>query len=108
MAARYGGFARSARSAFYSTSNPFRASSSTTRPPVSSRRAVFEYNSASPRRRCVESMIPLHNVVASAKLVTHLSVNSRSSGALSLGFQGYFNFSYLLFPASKAHWSLIN
>nr|ABR16585.1 unknown [Picea sitchensis] len=101
MAARYGAFARSARSAFYSTSNRFRASSSTARPPVSSRRAVFEYNSASSRRRCAESMIPLHNVVASAKLVTHLSVSTRSSRALSHGYQGYFISSYKLLPSVK-------
>lgn len=98
MAARYGTFARSA---FYSTSNRFGASSSAARPPASSRRAVFEHNSASSRRRCAESMIPLHNVVASAKLVTHLGVSTRSSKALSHGFQGYFNSSYKLLPSVK-------
>eukprot|EP01018_Ginkgo_biloba_P033088 Gb_19253 [translate_table: standard] len=85
----------SARAALHSSGNSFgtaggRSSSSTARTPFSGRRSPFG-NNASFRRRWVESSIPLHNTVAAAKLVSHLSVNSRSGSALSLGLQGYVN-----------------
>jgi len=39
-------------------------------------------------------MIPLHDAVAAARLVSHLGVNSRSRSALPLGLQGYINASF--------------
>ncbi|XP_057851409.2 uncharacterized protein LOC131061636 [Cryptomeria japonica] len=89
MAARYGSssFARTARSAF----NSFRNSSSSYSASQSPRtprgaRNVFENGSPSMnRRRLAETLIPLHNVVASAKLVSHLSVSSRSCRTLCSG-----------------------
>ena len=51
---------------------------STPKPLVSSSRCDFNYRSASFWRRFVESVIPLHNEVASAKLVTHLSIKYTS------------------------------
>eukprot|EP01018_Ginkgo_biloba_P033089 Gb_19252 [translate_table: standard] len=85
----------SARSALHSTGNSSRAAggrsaSSTTRTAFAEGRNPFG-NSASFRRRCAESSIPLHNAVAAAKLISHLSVSSRNCSALSLGLQGYIN-----------------
>nr|ABK23346.1 unknown [Picea sitchensis] len=79
----------SARSTFQSGGNAFRAArgrpaSSNTRPPSSSDRNPFRNNSTNFRRRCAETMIPLHDAVAGAKLISHLAVNSRSRSSLSL------------------------
>jgi len=79
----------SARSAFQSGGNPFRAArghsaSSTTRPPSSSNRNPLRNDSTNFRRRCARTMIPLHDAVAGATLISHLAVNSRSRSALSL------------------------
>jgi len=79
----------SARSTFQSGGNSFRAArgrpaSSTTSPPPSSNRHPLKNNSSNFRRRCAETMIPLHDAVAGAKLISHLAVNSRSRSALAL------------------------
>eukprot|EP01018_Ginkgo_biloba_P033090 Gb_22733 [translate_table: standard] len=85
----------SARSALHSTGNSFRAAggrsaSSTPRTPFTGCRTPFG-NNASLRRRCTVSSFPLHDAVAAAKLVSHLSINSQSSSALSSGLQSYVN-----------------
>ncbi|GLJ26243.1 hypothetical protein SUGI_0504290 [Cryptomeria japonica] len=95
MAARNGAFSfsRTARSAF----NSFRTSSNSTRPPRRGRN-LFENNGSQDmkRRRYAGTMVPLHDAVSSAKLVTRLSVNSRSCRGLSPGLQGYFYPSFQL------------
>eukprot|EP01018_Ginkgo_biloba_P038720 Gb_00326 [translate_table: standard] len=78
----------SARTALHSSRNSFgaageRTASSTARTSFSGRRNPFG-NSANFRRRHAESSVPLHNAVAAAKLISHLSVGSRSCSALSL------------------------
>lgn len=115
MASRYGTFSRSARSAFYSTrSSSFRGrpATSNTRPPSysSSRRNrhLFENQILNSRRRWAESLIPLHNAVASAKLVSHLGFNSRSSGSLSLGFQGFVDMLPLGLNTGAGLWPMRN
>nr|ADE77655.1 unknown [Picea sitchensis] len=94
--ASYGSFARSARSAFRSSGrSTFRASggrtqsSSTARPPLLSQRTSSRNNIGNFRRRCAQSMIPLHDAVAAARLVSHLGVNSRSRSALPLGLDSF-------------------
>lgn len=92
MASRYGAFTRSVRSAMHSSGSgrsSFRAAGSrpapsNPRPHFNDRRTPLTNNAASLRRRWAETMIPLHNAVADAKLVSHLSVNTRDRSTLSL------------------------
>eukprot|EP00252_Welwitschia_mirabilis_P027788 TRINITY_DN964_c0_g1_i3.p2 TRINITY_DN964_c0_g1~~TRINITY_DN964_c0_g1_i3.p2 ORF type:complete len:104 (-),score=7.65 TRINITY_DN964_c0_g1_i3:392-703(-) len=89
MASRYSGFTRSARSAFHAgTRNSFRtANSNTPRNHFavhSQKRRNFENVAQMFRRRGAQSMVPFHNAVASAKLVSHLAFNSRTCS-----FHGY-------------------
>ncbi|KAH9303327.1 hypothetical protein KI387_014910 [Taxus chinensis] len=91
MATRYGAssFSRTARSAFNSFRNS--SASQSSRTPRRTRN-LFENGSPSMnRRRLAETMIPLHNAAACAKLVTHLSVSSRSCRALASGFSHLMN-----------------
>lgn len=79
----------SARSAFQSGGNTFRAArghsaSSTSRPRSAFNRNPARNENANFRRRCAQTMIPLHDAVAGATLISHLAVNSRSRSALSL------------------------
>lgn len=79
----------SARSAFQSGGNTFRAArghsaSSTARPRSASNRNSVRNENTNFRRRCAQTMIPLHDAVAGATLISHLAVNSRSRSALSL------------------------
>eukprot|EP01018_Ginkgo_biloba_P038717 Gb_00332 [translate_table: standard] len=96
MASRYATLLRSVRPAFNSGGNSFRAAGgraapSTPRRSFSAFRNPIGYDSARFRRHCAKSLIPLHDAVAAAKLISHLSVSSRSRSALSLGLQGYVN-----------------
>jgi len=73
----------SARSAFQSGGNTFRAArghsaSSTARPRSASNRNSVRNENTNFRRRCAQTMIPLHDAVAGATLISHLAVNSRS------------------------------
>ncbi|GLJ23622.1 hypothetical protein SUGI_0447360 [Cryptomeria japonica] len=106
MATRFGAssFSRTARTAFNSFRNSSSSASQTSRTP---RRVKNMFENGSPsmnRRRLAETMIPLHNAAACAKLVTHLSASSRSCRALASGLQGYFFPSYQLMPAGQC-WS---
>eukprot|EP01018_Ginkgo_biloba_P033086 Gb_18031 [translate_table: standard] len=90
MASRYATLLRSVRPAFNSGGNSFRAAGgraapSTPRRSFSNFRNPIGYDSARFRRHCAKSLIPLHDAVAAAKLISHLSVSSRSRSALSLG-----------------------
>ncbi|XP_057851401.1 uncharacterized protein LOC131061630 isoform X1 [Cryptomeria japonica] len=87
MASRHGAFSfsRNARSAFNSFRNSSSTAPRTTRAARRTRNLFENASGSTTRRRFAETMIPLHNAVASAKLVTQLSVSSRSSRALSLG-----------------------
>eukprot|EP00252_Welwitschia_mirabilis_P008669 TRINITY_DN206_c0_g1_i1.p1 TRINITY_DN206_c0_g1~~TRINITY_DN206_c0_g1_i1.p1 ORF type:complete len:124 (-),score=1.60 TRINITY_DN206_c0_g1_i1:535-858(-) len=76
-------FARSARHSFRAGSAAFR--SSTRRPSPANATSRHLLQNKVPQRRFLQSVIPLHNAVASAKLVSHLSTSSRSRSALSLG-----------------------
>eukprot|EP00252_Welwitschia_mirabilis_P006299 TRINITY_DN1714_c0_g1_i4.p2 TRINITY_DN1714_c0_g1~~TRINITY_DN1714_c0_g1_i4.p2 ORF type:complete len:113 (-),score=11.92 TRINITY_DN1714_c0_g1_i4:480-818(-) len=83
-------FARSARHSFRAGANAFRQSASSSSSSARSAahcpsRCRFLMQNSVPRRRILQSAIPLHNAVAAAKLVSHLSTSSRSSSALSLG-----------------------
>jgi len=91
MTSRYGTFSRSARNLLMSNGRSTRASSSTNRPASATHRSgnMLGNDSSSFRQRCVKSLIPLHSAVASAKLVSHLSFNSRTGSALPLGLRGY-------------------
>nr|ABR17090.1 unknown [Picea sitchensis] len=91
MTSRYGTFSRTARNLLMSNGRSTGASSSTTRPASASHRSrnMLGNDSSSFRQRCVKSLIPLHSAVASAKLVSHLSFNSRTGSALPLGLRGY-------------------
>ncbi|XP_057851411.1 uncharacterized protein LOC131061637 isoform X2 [Cryptomeria japonica] len=87
MATRFGAssFSRTARTAFNSFRNSSSSASQTSRTP---RRVKNMFENGSPsmnRRRLAETMIPLHNAAACAKLVTHLSASSRSCRALASG-----------------------
>jgi len=92
MASRYGAFTRSVRSAVHSSGSgrsSFRTAGSrpapsNPRPHFNDRRSPSTNNAASLRRRWAETLIPLHNAVADAKLVSHLSVNTRDRSTLSL------------------------
>ncbi|XP_057814570.1 uncharacterized protein LOC131028328 isoform X4 [Cryptomeria japonica] len=87
MASRYASFTRSARSAMHHSSR--RGPSSSFRPSNPKPTSFTNPSSASTRRRWAMSLIPLHNAVADAKLVSHLSVTSRNCSALALGLQGF-------------------
>ena len=78
------------------------ASSSTTRPASASNRSrnTLGNDSSSFRQRCLKSLIPLHSAVAAAKLVSHLSFNSRTGSALPLGILSAFSSSSLYFSAN--------
>ncbi|KAH9303305.1 hypothetical protein KI387_014888, partial [Taxus chinensis] len=97
MAARYGAFVRSVKPAFhsfraaaeaggrpassaakaFSRKNPLGSSTSSFRNPfISSSRLPAQL-------RRMMSMIPLHNMVATARLTSHVSLNSSSCGTLS-------------------------
>ncbi|XP_057851387.1 protein NONRESPONDING TO OXYLIPINS 2, mitochondrial isoform X2 [Cryptomeria japonica] len=99
MAARCGAFARSAKPAFHSLRAVAEAGG---RPTSSAARASFckntlgndssrfrnsfvSYSRLSAELGCAMSMMPLHNVVATARLTSHLSLNSRNCSALSQG-----------------------
>ncbi|KAL5710225.1 hypothetical protein ACHQM5_020815 [Ranunculus cassubicifolius] len=52
------------------------------RPPLAAPRRLF----TNPRPiGCAQSLIPLHSVVAAARLTSHLSVNARACAELSQG-----------------------
>eukprot|EP00252_Welwitschia_mirabilis_P006298 TRINITY_DN1714_c0_g1_i3.p1 TRINITY_DN1714_c0_g1~~TRINITY_DN1714_c0_g1_i3.p1 ORF type:complete len:171 (-),score=13.74 TRINITY_DN1714_c0_g1_i3:431-943(-) len=77
-------FARSARHSFRAGANAFRQSASSSSSSARSAahcpsRCRFLMQNSVPRRRILQSAIPLHNAVAAAKLVSHLSTSSRSS-----------------------------
>jgi len=105
MASRYGAFTRSVRSAVHSSGSgrsSFRTAGSrpapsNPRPHFNDRRSPSTNNAASLRRRWAETLIPLHNAVADAKLVSHLSVNTRDRSTLSLGLQIFLDAAFLNF-----------
>jgi len=105
MASRYGAFTRSVRSAVHSSGSgrsSFRTAGSrpapsNPRPHFNDRGSPSTNNAASLRRRWAETLIPLHNAVADAKLVSHLSVNTRDRSTLSLGLQIFLDAAFLNF-----------
>jgi len=121
MASRYGAFSRSVRSAVRSSSSgrsSFRTAGtrpepSNPRPHFNNRRSPLMNNAASLRRRWAETLIPLHNAVAEAKLVSHLSVNTRDRSTLSLGLQIFIDAAFLNFcvrppwPNGYSDWALM-
>ncbi|GLJ23599.1 hypothetical protein SUGI_0446910 [Cryptomeria japonica] len=97
---------RTVRSAFRSAGNPFRHAEGTNRSRPISFPARNGRETAIFRRRCVKSMIPLHDAVAAAKLVSHLSVSSRTCSALSLGLQSYVHAPFHALCIARGTWHL--
>ncbi|KAL5707127.1 hypothetical protein ACHQM5_025214 [Ranunculus cassubicifolius] len=70
------------RSLISTARSSIRSSLPRLRPPLAAPRRLF----TNPRPiGCAQSLIPLHSVVAAARLTSHLSVNARACAELSQG-----------------------
>ncbi|GAA0146295.1 hypothetical protein LIER_42903 [Lithospermum erythrorhizon] len=81
-----GSFSRSLMSA--SRASSFRSSPPLRRlrpPPSSSRRFSFTNPRTMGELGCVQSLLPIHNIVAGVRLTSHLTVNAREFCELSHG-----------------------
>ncbi|KAK9946643.1 hypothetical protein M0R45_012094 [Rubus argutus] len=85
MASRCRSFSKPAISVLKSTVNKPAMKS---RPPMSSLPSTPSLTRPTPRLGCLQSLLPFHTAVSSARLTSCLGIDSRSSRSLSQGMLG--------------------